>query len=157
LYGVPLLAVLRPGVDWDLWWHLRTGQWVVENGTVPATDPFSAPGRDQPWVAYSWLFEVLVYGLYRAFGLDGPLVYAAGLSLAIVAAVHRLVARRQRHFLFGVAVCAAVTLTLAMLFKQRAWLFTILFVTLTLDVLLDLRVGRKTRLAWALPFCYVLW
>jgi len=157
LFAVPLLAVLQPGVDWDLWWHLRVGQWVVDHGTVPTTDPFSFHGRSQGWVAYSWLFEVIVYGLDRVFGLYGPLVYAAVLSLAVMAAVYRLIARRQRHFLYGVALAAAVALTLGMLFKQRPWLFTILFSTLTLDALLDLRAGRKTRLLWALPFCYVVW
>jgi hypothetical protein len=36
-------------------------------------------------------------------------------------------------------------------------LFTILFGTLTLDVLLDLRRGIKTRAVWLLPICFALW
>src|SRR5262249_4660457 len=128
-----------------------------DHGTVPANDPFSFHGRSQPWVAYSWLFEVLVYGLHRVFGPYGPMVYAAALSLAVVASVHRLIARRQPHFLAAVVLAAVVTLTLAMLFKQRPWLFTMLFATLTLDVLLDLRSGRTSRLTYLLPLCYVLW
>lgn len=31
----------RNAVDPDLWWHLRTGQWIVETGHIPRTDPFS--------------------------------------------------------------------------------------------------------------------
>src|SRR5690348_1413039 len=65
LYAIPLVAAMAPVVDLDIWWHLRTGQWVVQHGCVPATDPFSRPGEGQPWVAYSWLFEVLVYEVYR--------------------------------------------------------------------------------------------
>src|SRR3954453_10170656 len=62
LSALPILAVLRPVTDPDIWWHLRVGQWVVEHGALPANDPFSLPGLDKPWVAYSWLYEVLVYG-----------------------------------------------------------------------------------------------
>jgi hypothetical protein len=157
LYAIPVLVCLRPGVDWDLWWHLRVGQWVVENGTVPQHDPFSAFGHDKPWVAYSWLFEVLVYGLQRAFGLAGAIVYQTVLALAVVAAVHRLVARREPRFVVATALTAVAVLALAALFKQRPWMFTILFTTLTLDVVLDLRAGRPNRVTWWLPVLYVLW
>lgn len=43
--------------DADIWWHLRTCQWILNHGQVPATDPFSAFGLGKPWIAYSWLFE----------------------------------------------------------------------------------------------------
>src|SRR5436309_338708 len=44
VYTLPLLGALRPVIDWDLGWHLRTGQWVIEHGHVPANDPFSGYG-----------------------------------------------------------------------------------------------------------------
>ena len=157
LYAVPVIVCLQPGIDWDLWWHLRVGEYVVKTGTVPHHDPFSAFGQDKPWVAYSWLFEVLVYELHRAFGLAGAIIYQTVLALTVVAAVHRLVARREPRFLVATALTAAGVLALAALFKQRPWMFTILFTTLTLDVVLDLRVGRKNRLTWLLPLLYVLW
>jgi hypothetical protein len=157
LYSVPVVVCLQPAIDWDLWWHLRVGQWVVDNGAVPQHDPFSAYGQDKPWVAYSWLFEVLVYGSQRAFGLTGALIYQTTLALAVVAAVHRLVARREPRFPVATALTALAVLALAALFKQRPWMFTILFITLTLDVVLDLRAGRKNRLTSWLPLLYVLW
>src|SRR5579872_3895529 len=157
LYAIPVVVCLQPGIDWDLWWHLRVGEWVVANGAVPQHDPFSAFGQDRPWVAYSWLFEVLVYGLERAFGLAGALIYQTALALAVVAAVHRLVARREPRFLVSTGLTAAAVLALAALFKQRPWLFTILFSALTLDVVLDLRAARRNRLTWLLPLLYVLW
>src|SRR5947209_529687 len=51
LYAIPVLVSLWAVTDPDIWWHLRTGQWVVAHGTVPATDPFSLPGLHKPWVA----------------------------------------------------------------------------------------------------------
>jgi hypothetical protein len=152
---VALRPVGAPVVDPDVWWHLRVGQWVVENGTVPEHDPFAA--GHQPWVAYSRLYEVLLYGLYSWLGLAGIIVYRAALSLAVVAALHRLVARRDPHGLRATALTVAGALAIAPLFSERPWLFTILFTTLTADVVLDLRAGRRTRLAWLLPSVFVLW
>src|SRR5262249_42271723 len=57
--------------------------------------PFSTYGQDKSWVAYSWLFEVIVYELHRAFGLAGPIIYQLALALAIVAAGHRVRVRRE--------------------------------------------------------------
>src|SRR5262245_9169499 len=81
------LQSLHPQVltDPDLWWHLRTGQWIVEHRELPQTDPFSLYGQGRPWVAYSWLFELLLFGLYRLFGLAGPVFFTAGMWLAIAA------------------------------------------------------------------------
>jgi hypothetical protein len=43
------------------------------------------------------------------------------------------------------------------MFQERPWLFTVLFCTLTLDVVLDLRTGKASRWIWLLPVCYALW
>ena len=160
LYAIPLVVALRPVaspvIDPDIWWHLRVGQWVVEHRAVPHTDPLSYP-LDKPWVAYSWLYEVLVCTLHAGLGLFGIVGFRVALALAVVAAIHRLVARREPRFLPAVGLSAAASLAVAGLFSERPWLFTILLGTLTLDVVLDLRAGRRTLLAWLLPVLFALW
>ena len=27
--------------DPDFWWHLKTGEYIVQTGSIPATDPFA--------------------------------------------------------------------------------------------------------------------
>jgi hypothetical protein len=161
LYAVPVVVTLRPVadpvMDPDVWWHLRTGQWVAEHRAVPQTDPFTAYGQDKPWVAYSWLYEVGVYGLYAWLGLAGVIAYRVALALAVVAAVHHLIARREPLFLRATLLTGLAVLALAMLFNERPWLCTVLFCTLTLDAVLDLREGRAGPPVWSLPVVYVLW
>jgi hypothetical protein len=161
IYAIPLLVTLRPVgtpiCDPDLWWHLRVGQWVYQHRAVPTTDPFSAFGQYKPWVAYSWLYELLVFGLHSALGLLGVVVYRAILALGVTAAVHRLVMRDRPAEVFGASLTAVCLLPLAMLFSERPWLFTILFGTITLQVVLALRDGRSTRAAWLLPVVFAVW
>jgi hypothetical protein len=157
LYVVPLSFALHPVTDPDIWWHLRTGQWIVNNGTVPATDPFSSYGKGRPWIAYSWLFEMLVYGAYKRFGLFGIVLLRVFLCLMVAATIHRFVTKREPRFLVASALTAVTFIVLCPLLSERPWLFTILFGTLTLDVLLDLRRGVRTRAVWLLPVCFALW
>jgi hypothetical protein len=150
---------VRPILDLDIWWHLRAGEWIVAAGRLPLTDPFSQHGLQtgEPWVAYSWLFEVLAYGAYRLFGYEGVFLFRAVLTAAIVLALHRLVAKRASHFPTAAVVTGVGVLALLPLVAERPWLFTILFGTLSLDVLLDLREGRAGRRVWLLPLLFVLW
>src|SRR5260370_33390674 len=97
LYCLPILLATRPIVDPDIWWHLREGQWIVSHYAGPTTDPFAAYGLGKPWIAYSWLFEVLVYGPFRSFGLPGLRVYVAALSLWIPAAPRAALIRLAPH------------------------------------------------------------
>src|SRR5262245_34501411 len=98
LYTIIAAIAIGPVIDPDIWWHLSACQWITAHGTVPTTDPFSVYGMDKPWIAYSWLFEVLVYFLYSRFGLSGILFYRIVLTLGVTAAFHLLIAKREPRF-----------------------------------------------------------
>jgi hypothetical protein len=157
LYTLPLFATLQLDVDYDAWWHLRAGQWITDHRAVTTNDPFSSYGQDKAWVAYSWLFEVVLYFLYQGFGLCGFLIFRAAMALGVTGALHRFIAKREPRFLYVVGLTGIAVLAIAMLFKERPWLFTILFSIFTLDVILDLRDGRRGVLFWLLPLVFALW
>jgi len=79
------------------------------------------------------------------------------LFLAVIAALHRFVAKREPRFVVATAIVALALFAMSPALSERPWLFTILFSTLTLDAVLDLREGVKTRAVWLLPALYVLW
>ena len=82
LYSLPPALAIVQVVEPDIWWRLRTGQWMVEHNSVPMMDVFSAFSMGKPWIEYSWLFELLVYNIHRQLGLSG-LVYLV-LTMAFV-------------------------------------------------------------------------
>src|SRR6185437_13261423 len=52
---IPLLWLHAGNVtDADIWWHMRTGEWILQHHQVPHVDPFSATTMGHPWVDYSW-------------------------------------------------------------------------------------------------------
>jgi hypothetical protein len=158
LYLIPAIFILQPVTfDPDIWWHLQAGKWIVEHGTLPATDPFSAYGEGKPWVAYSWLFEVGMYGLVQAFGEAGIILYTLVGVWLIMLMLHRIIGTRCSDFVCVSSVVAVSVFALSKIFMPRPWLLTILFFAITLEVVLSLREGRHFRWFWLLPVAYAAW
>jgi hypothetical protein len=159
LFGQIAFHFSRPNVylDPDIWWHLATGRWILQNDSIPVTDPFSRFGQDRPWVEYSWLFDVLVFKAYRSAGLGGielvKTTTVALLALVLYLLLHRLAGS------FGSAVLLTATVLWACLplATPRPWLFTIFLFILELAVLTRLRNGSGKKLALALPAIFALW
>ena len=158
LYLLPAMFILHPVIfDPDVWWHVQAGKWIVEHGTLPITDPFSAFGEGKSWIAYSWLFEVGMYELVHVFGESAIIAYTLGGVWLIMLVMHHVIARRCTQFVLCGALMAGGTLALSRLFTPRPWLLTILFFTVTLEVVLLVREGRWNRWFWFLPAVYTLW
>ncbi len=52
--------------------NIKTGQYLASHGVVPSsTDVFAATTADRRWVNLSWLWDLMVSGVYGAMGLSG--------------------------------------------------------------------------------------
>jgi hypothetical protein len=79
------LAVFPHPVNCDIWWHLKAGEVIVDQGRVPTTDPFTYTAEGRRWVTHEWLAEVLFHAVDRLGGLDGLIVMKALLAMAALA------------------------------------------------------------------------
>src|SRR5512145_313096 len=78
------MAVRTP-IDTDMWWHLRSGQLIVESRSLLLTDPFSHTRTDAPWINHSWLAQLVLYAAFAAGGLPALAILVAAL---VVVAFH---------------------------------------------------------------------
>ena len=159
LYAAPALKCIHMATvsNADIWWHLRTGEWISQHHAIPRVDLFSSFGSGKPWQAYSWLFEWIIYQLFTNIGLIGIILYSAVMVVAIAAALHHLIKRLQPDFTIAVLITLVASFSLTRLFSPRPWLFTILFFIFELDILMHARkTGRTRELLW-LPVIYALW
>ena len=51
--------------DADVWWHLSTGIWILQNHAVPHSAIFSQYSTF-PWTASSWGYDALLAAVYKA-------------------------------------------------------------------------------------------
>jgi hypothetical protein len=68
LFIAIFIMTLRPALDPDLWWHLRTGELILESG-IPRSDPFSSIAGGLPWTTHEWLTEIALQAGYSTGGL----------------------------------------------------------------------------------------
>lgn len=159
LCSTPALVCLHQSFvsDPDIWWHLRSAEWILAHHAVPRTDPFSSFGAGKPWAAYSWLFQLIVYKLYQRWDLVGILAYTAAMLAAITGAVYSLIRRFQPDFTKAVLLTMAVMVCMSRLYTPRPWLFTILFFALQMNLLMRARATGRARLLLWLPLVFAAW
>lgn len=160
LFTFPVLLGLLPAAaihDFDIWWHLRVGDWIVQHGSVPRVDLFSSYGMGKPWIAYSWLFEVLISKLVQWFGLSGIIIYMAAMRAAIAVTMFDLLRRLGTGFWKMLGLAFVGLFAMSVNFGPRPHLFTILFFILELDILIAARKRQDWRLLLLLAPVFLVW
>ena len=112
-----LAALLAPGFlvevkDYDVWWHMATGRWIVAHGRIPTTDPFTYTMAGKPWHLVNGLADLVFYGVYRLGATPGLVLLKAGcafLTLTLIGLCLREV-RVSRGGLVGLVIAVAVLL-----------------------------------------------
>jgi hypothetical protein len=148
------LYLIRPN---DFWWHLRTGQLIVQTGAVPTVDLFTYTRAGMPWTNQSWLTQVVFYLLYRVGSL--PLVifwHALTITAGYVFIELACLINSQ-----GQARPAAVATAAAAALSVLNWNIrpqTTSFLLFGLLVLiLETYRKRRTRLIWIVPVLFAVW
>lgn len=61
------LAITCTTAD-DYFWHVKIGEWIVDNKQIPTTGVLSWHGENLPWMAHEWLADIFLYLLYYVLG-----------------------------------------------------------------------------------------
>jgi hypothetical protein len=161
--GVCLLGLFSTEIaDTDFWWHLRTGQYIVERHSLPVPDPFAYttsvaaayPGEEQVRhfnLTHEWLSQVLIYAVYAVAGFPGIVLARAVLLASICGWAGFLADRLSANFYVGIAAACAAASVFTAFAADRPGLVSFLGVAVFVT-LLELRRGW-----WALPPLALLW
>jgi hypothetical protein len=164
-----LCAILLLGLfsreiyDSDFWWHLRTGQYIVETHALPFPDPFAwttanahdaYPGEARTRqfnLTHEWLAQVIFYAVWRAGGSAG-MVAARAMTLTAFCALIGLIAWRRRGSFYGALAATLAAASVAHAFAlDRPYHFTYLLLAATLTIL------EFRRRLWLLPPLFAVW
>ena len=164
LAAVLLVGWFSLGIsDPDLWWHLKTGQYVLEKHSLPAPDPFAYTtymgkpaysGEETTRyfnLTHEWLAQVILYAIYAAGKFPGLIVFREAALCAICGIVGWLSYRRTRRFYLSMAAALATASTQAVLSVDRPQIFTFLLVAVTIAIM------EYRRPLWLLPPIMIFW
>ena len=144
----------RPITDPDFWFHLKTGEYITQNGIIPKTDLFSFTSFGKPWVAHEWLSGVIFYAIYSSTGLNVLiLVFAIVTVLAFWIA---FTSADVHVFIKGFALLLSVW-TVVPAIGVRPRVFTLLFASIYLTLLSAYGRRGKGRAVWWLVPLMIVW
>lgn len=157
-----LLYASRPILDPDFWWHLKTGELMLQQHGLLAGDPFNFTGdgivRDsQAVLLYGyWLWETVTSLLYRTLGFPGIfLLKVVTLALLSWAVLFEMSRQQLSQFTRIVLTGLGALLVINVYHLERPQVFSFLFMTLLLGMIARLRQGeRPSRLLFPLM---ILW
>ena len=154
VFAVVLKGFLFPLPLLDFWWHLKLGEIIATERSLPRTDIFSFTAAGQPFIVQGWLAELIYYATYRAGGL--PLIILLNTMLLVGALLPVYQLCRETGASTRVSAFAAWIAALGLFANTRPQVFSFPLFALFFWVLWRYRVGRRDLL-WLLPPLMVLW
>jgi hypothetical protein len=149
--------------DSDTWWHLKTGQYIVQNHKLPAPDPFAwttylgkpaYPGEETTRyfnLTHEWLAQVMFYAAYAARGFGGLVLLRAFWLTAFCAAGGLIVYRRTGSYYRALGAAFSILTVMRLFVADRPQIVTYLFLAVTILLL------ESRRHLWLLPPLLLVW
>lgn len=144
----------------DFWWHIKIGEWILENKEVPTTGIYSWYALEEglPWISHEWLSEVILYAAYRLAGSFGIWFLSAFSALLLFA----LIMRRNREEILKNTGLAAFFLLFTIVifpvyFYGRPQIFSVFLLFATVYCLYGYYERSRPKAIYWLPLISVLW
>lgn len=161
---VSALYLLRPVVDNDFFWHLKTGEWIWQNQTLPAEDPFSyttpqtySERADFILTSY-WLSQLLLYFAYLSGGIHGVVL---GRFIVVGILVYVMSKRRVGDPIVYLCLLILFLINFLTYPVERPHFFSFLFFSMLLFLLEHIRREREQysgkRMAVLLSLLMAVW
>jgi hypothetical protein len=155
LFGVGLFTMaVRETLDPDMWWHLRTGEYILQNG-IPQKDIFSFTVQHHEWITHEWLSQLFMWGIYQVGGLP-VLIVVFALLIALSFWLIYVCCEGRPYLAAFVAMLAAFAS--AIVWGVRPQIFNLLLTAVFILIVERYRQGIGSKRAiWLLPVFSVLW
>lgn len=143
-------------VDADTGYHIRAGEYILENLTVPRYDIFSYHTPPIPWTAHEWLSEVIMAALHRLSGLTGVVVLFSFLISMTYALLFRYMRVYKRNIVIDVLIILLALVSSQIHWLARPHIFS-LFLMVVWYHLLDEHQNDRVGRLYLLPLIMLLW
>ncbi len=139
---------------WDIWYHLKTGQYILENINVPVNDIFSYTASSHQWINANWLFQVIAFLAFSIGGID--CIIMLKILCYTLAFICLLKLSGGKNYIYtSIFIFLAVILT-QFRFFVRPEMMTFLFIGSYLLVL-QRYIQKDSKLVYLLPVLQLIW
>ncbi len=155
-----VILLLKSGsillADGDTGYHIRTGEYIIQNWTIPTHDLFSYLTPPPAWTAHEWLSEIIMAVIYRASGLSGIVIFFSLFLAATHVLLYRSLKAISNEIALVIGVTAIAVATSSTHWLARPHLFSLALTLVWYQVLDDYQFSRQNKLIY-LPLLMLLW
>jgi hypothetical protein len=142
--------------DADTGYHIRAGEYILDNLTIPKKDLFSFISPTLPWTSHEWLSEVIMAMVHRAFGLTGIVIFFSFIISFTYYLLYRTIKTIEDNIILTVFIVLLVLITSQIHWLARPHIFSLLIMVIWY-VLLDAYQYEQKNYLYLLPPIMLLW
>lgn len=139
----------------EVWVHLRTGIWMIENHAIPHTG-LSSQYSNLPWDDSTWGFDLLLGVAYRIFGLRALPLLLMTLKVSVAVLTFWLAYSGRGGFWKAVALSAIAQYAIWGL-QPLPYFFSIFFFAVEVRLLFCSRYSGSVHGLYWLPLLFLVW
>ena len=145
--------------NYDFWWILADGHYILDNFEIPKTDVFRFVSIDKEYAWYNHLYltGTIFYIVYLLSGYSGLVLFKALISTVIFGVLSAsLKTINLRNFLLVFLLLTLSVFSVRFRLLLRPDIFSFLFFVLVYWIVLRFKSGTGKHL-WSLPLIHLLW
>jgi len=146
-------ALLRDG---DTGYHIRTGEFIIQNWTIPERDIFSFRSPPIPWTAHEWLSEIIMAVVHSAAGLTGTVIFFSFIIATTYFLLFRMLRQESRDVLLGAVIVCFAAVSSTPHWLARPHIFSLALTVIWYYLLNEFQYRQKNRL-FLLPLLILIW
>ena len=143
----------------DTGFHLKTGEYIIENLKIPTTDVFSYTAIGQAWVNHYWFSDVVMYLVNRILGYWGLIFFVSLVAVATYIVLYKTsknFGSNQWSILFISALYSIFFIIIWSYWSARPQIFGFFICAFLIFILEKWRLsGNKKWLALSVPVLFV--
>lgn len=145
--------------DDDVFWHLATGRYIVENHTVPSTDVFGYVTQGQTWMPFEWGWDVITYGIYNLGGYTALSVFRTIVFLLIFSILFVILRKFKVSYTLIFLIFTLLAFGIMDRLSPRPHIMSFLFFAVLLYIISEYRYFKRDnyKILFIIPLVFLIW
>ncbi len=152
------VIVAFPVFDYDLYWHLANGREMLAQQRIINEEIFSFTRVGVSFSNHEWLAQVVLFFIFQSSGWFGLFLFKVVMALTTAAILFATCRSQGADPMTAGVLCVTAVLVGAYRYNIRPELFSLLFMSLIIDLCYRFKTGRlAARGLYLLPVIMVIW